>query len=188
MRGLRGSTASVMACALGALAVGCTAGPATIEDTASTTSNILNPQRSAAAYTEAVQVSVHNNANDFCTGVVIAPRVVLTASHCVSFNPDDDGAVRTEHGPSPHLLQQVARRRARPHQRSRTILRSTRSALPTTTPPTRHYTTSVSSTSTPRSAASRFPRGTRRSTRSARRTQRSLRSVVRPFHPAQASC
>jgi V8-like Glu-specific endopeptidase len=53
---------------------------------------ILAPQRSAAAYTEAVTVQVNNAAADFCSGVLVAPRVVLTAAHCVAFNPDSDGA------------------------------------------------------------------------------------------------
>jgi len=48
---------------------------------------IIGTQRSAAAYTEAVQVKVNNVYGDFCTGVLVAPQVVLTAAHCVAFNP-----------------------------------------------------------------------------------------------------
>jgi V8-like Glu-specific endopeptidase len=47
---------------------------------------LLAPQRSAAAYTEAVRVKVNNAMSDFCSGVLVAPRVVLTAAHCVVFN------------------------------------------------------------------------------------------------------
>ena len=47
---------------------------------------IVAPQRAASGYPEAVTVKVNNAFNDFCSGVIIAPRVVLTASHCVVFN------------------------------------------------------------------------------------------------------
>lgn len=50
-------------------------------------SAIIGTQRSASAYTEAVMVKVNNVEQDFCSGVVIAPRVVVTAAHCVVFNP-----------------------------------------------------------------------------------------------------
>lgn len=47
---------------------------------------IIGTQRSAAAYSEAVMVKVNNSYNDFCSGVLIAPKVVLTAAHCIVFN------------------------------------------------------------------------------------------------------
>lgn len=48
---------------------------------------IIGTQRSAAAYQEAVMVKVNNSYKDFCSGVLIAPKVVLTAAHCIVFNP-----------------------------------------------------------------------------------------------------
>jgi hypothetical protein len=54
--------------------------------------DIIGSQRSAAAYSEAVMVKVNNTANDFCTGTVIAPRVVMTAAHCIVFNGGPNGA------------------------------------------------------------------------------------------------
>ena len=47
---------------------------------------IIGAQRSASAYAESVTVKVNNAASDFCTGTIVAPRVVLTAAHCVVFN------------------------------------------------------------------------------------------------------
>jgi len=32
-------------------------------------------------------VKVNNAENDFCSGVMIAPGVAVTAAHCVAFNP-----------------------------------------------------------------------------------------------------
>lgn len=48
---------------------------------------IIGTQRSAAGYPEAVQIKVNNAFSDFCTGVIVSPTVVLTAAHCVNFNP-----------------------------------------------------------------------------------------------------
>jgi len=48
---------------------------------------IIGVQRSAAAYSEAVLVQVNNQYSDFCSGVLVAPQVVMTAAHCVVFNP-----------------------------------------------------------------------------------------------------
>lgn len=53
---------------------------------------IIGTQRSAAAYSEAVMVKVNNSANDFCSGTVIAPYVVMTAAHCIVFNGGPNGA------------------------------------------------------------------------------------------------
>ncbi|HSO38038.1 MAG TPA: trypsin-like serine protease, partial [Labilithrix sp.] len=53
---------------------------------------ILLPQRSATEYSEAVRIKVNNAFNDFCSGVIVAPGVVLTASNCIAFNPAGAGA------------------------------------------------------------------------------------------------
>jgi Trypsin len=55
---------------------------------ASSTAAILGTQRPATIYPEAVTVRVNNSFADFCTGVIVAPRVVLTAAHCMVFNPN----------------------------------------------------------------------------------------------------
>ncbi|MBX3192989.1 MAG: trypsin-like serine protease [Labilithrix sp.] len=44
----------------------------------------IGEQRSALAYAEAVVVTP--SSGDACTGVLVAPRVVLTAAHCVVFS------------------------------------------------------------------------------------------------------
>lgn len=49
--------------------------------------SIIGTQRAATAYQEAVMVKVNNAYGDFCSGVLIAPKVVLTAAHCIVFNP-----------------------------------------------------------------------------------------------------
>lgn len=49
--------------------------------------SIIGNQNPATAYTEALMVKVNNVDNDFCTGVLVAPGVAVTAAHCVAFNP-----------------------------------------------------------------------------------------------------
>ncbi len=49
--------------------------------------SIHGPQRAADTYSEGVKVKVNNSFGDFCSGVLVAPSVVLTAAHCVAFNP-----------------------------------------------------------------------------------------------------
>ncbi len=56
---------------------------------------IIGTQSSAAAYPEAVLIQVNNAEADFCSGVIVAPNVVLTAAHCVVFNPKGAGALGT---------------------------------------------------------------------------------------------
>jgi V8-like Glu-specific endopeptidase len=56
---------------------------------------IIGTQSSATAYPEAVLIQVNNAAADFCSGVIVAPNVVLTAAHCVVFNPKGAGALGT---------------------------------------------------------------------------------------------
>ena len=73
------------------LAVGC-ADVTPGAPTGTVTQAILGTQRSASAYPEAVRIQVNNADGDFCTGTIVAPRVVLTAAHCVIFNANDDGA------------------------------------------------------------------------------------------------
>jgi V8-like Glu-specific endopeptidase len=48
-------------------------------------SDVVSTQRSAVSYAEAVVIEPNDAHAEACTGVVIAPRVVLTAAHCVVF-------------------------------------------------------------------------------------------------------
>lgn len=48
-------------------------------------SDVVSTQRSAVSYAEAVVIEPNDAYAERCTGVVIAPRVVLTAAHCVVF-------------------------------------------------------------------------------------------------------
>lgn len=49
----------------------------------------IQPHVSAETYAEVVHIDVHNVERDFCLGVLIAPYTVLTAAHCVAFNPQN---------------------------------------------------------------------------------------------------
>jgi secreted trypsin-like serine protease len=51
---------------------------------------------SAAAYPEVALVLVHNRESDFCLGVLLSPQSLLTAAHCVAFNPKENA--RAESG------------------------------------------------------------------------------------------
>lgn len=61
--------------------------PASVSVPSEVGQTIIGTQRSATAYTEAVRVKVNNAMGDFCSGVLVAPKVVITAAHCIVFNP-----------------------------------------------------------------------------------------------------
>jgi V8-like Glu-specific endopeptidase len=91
MRKIQNLTVGAFVLLLGAVATGCGglvegSDPAG-DDLGETSEAIIGTQRSAAGYSEAVLVKVNNAYGDFCSGVLIAPRVVLTAAHCIVFNP-----------------------------------------------------------------------------------------------------
>lgn len=56
-------------------------------ESALTSAPQVAPQRPAVGYPEAVVVEPNDAYAEACTGVVIAPRVVVTAAHCVAFVP-----------------------------------------------------------------------------------------------------
>jgi secreted trypsin-like serine protease len=62
------------------------------EEAAQSDDAIIGPQYSASSYPEAVLIQVNNAGGDFCSGVIVAPKVVLTAAHCVVFNPKGSGS------------------------------------------------------------------------------------------------
>jgi hypothetical protein len=88
----RASLLAILAGVVVTTSQGCAAETDEADAPSSNAAPIIGTQRSAAAYSEAVAVQVNNAAGDFCSGVLVAPRVVLTAAHCVAFNPDTDGA------------------------------------------------------------------------------------------------
>jgi hypothetical protein len=80
----------VLSALLSGIVAGCAADPAPSGSAprleGETGENIIGTQRSAAAYSEAVRVQVNNAQSDFCSGVLIAPSVLMTAAHCIVFN------------------------------------------------------------------------------------------------------
>lgn len=92
-RPLRLGLSAIFLATLAPFAVGCAAEDGL--DSGATDDAIIGTQSSAAAYPEAVLVQVNNASADFCSGVMVAPSVVLTAAHCVVFNPKGAGALGT---------------------------------------------------------------------------------------------
>ena len=91
-RALSVTLAALTGCAaLVGCASGDTAAPAPADDVVRSSSPIMAPQRPATEYSEAVRIKVNNSFNDFCSGVIVAPGVVLTAAHCIAFNPPGPG-------------------------------------------------------------------------------------------------
>jgi hypothetical protein len=43
-------------------------------------------------YSEVARIYVHNAYDDFCLGVLVQSRLVLTAAHCAAFNPPEQGS------------------------------------------------------------------------------------------------
>ena len=80
---------------VGLVAIGCNGqvadgpsrGDEAAPESALTSAPQLAPQRAAVGYPEAVLVEPNDTYAAPCTGVVVAPRVVVTAAHCVAFVP-----------------------------------------------------------------------------------------------------